>query len=224
MSKIVWDAAGTRKFEYGVEKGVLYPMGAEGTYEQGVPWNGLINVTDSPEGAEATALWADDIKYGVLRSAEDHKGSIEAYTYPPEFEACQGGASPEKAKGLVIRQQTRKAFGFCYTTKIGNDANSEAGYKIHIVYNCTVSPSEQSHDTTNDSLETTTFSWDYESTPAAITTSGYKPTSVLEIDSTIADAEKLKALEAKLYGDESEQPTLPTPDEVITLLSATEGP
>ena len=216
MSKIVWDAIGEHTFETGVRNGVLYLKGTEGTYDTGVAWNGLTSVSESPEGAEATDLYADDIKYLTLMSAENFKATIEAYTYPVEFEECDGSATI--AKGVVIGQQSRKPFGLCYRTAIGNDTDgNEHGYKLHIVYGCQASPSEKQYSTINDSPEAITFSWEVNTTPVNVT--GKKPTATLIIDSTKADKAKLTALEAILYGSEQSEPRLPLPDEIATLMT-----
>ena len=217
MSKIVWDAVGEHIFETGVRNGVLYLKDAQGAYNTGVAWNGLTSVSESPEGAEATDLYADDIKYLTLMSAENFKATIEAYTYPPEFEECDGSASI--ATGVVIGQQSRKPFGLCYRTAIGNDTDgNEHGYKLHIVYGCQASPSEKQYSTINDSPEAITFSWEVNTTPVNVT--GKKPTATLIIDSTKADKAKLTALEAILYGSETAEPRLPLPDEIATLMTA----
>ena len=217
MSKIVWDAIGEHTFETGVRNGVLYLQGAEGTYNKGVAWNGLTSVSESPEGAEATDLYADDIKYLTLMSAENFKATIEAYTYPVEFEECDGSATI--AKGVVIGQQPRKPFGLCYRTSIGNDTDgNEHGYKLHIVYGCQASPSEKQYSTINDSPEAITFSWEVNTTPVNV--NGKKPTATLIIDSTKADNGKLTALEAILYGSEQVEPRLPMPDEIAALMAA----
>ena len=216
MSKIVWDAIGDHIFETGVRNGVLYLKGAEGTYDTGVAWNGLTSVSESPEGAEPTDLYADDTKYLSLMSAENFKATIEAYTYPVEFEECDGSATI--ANGVVIGQQARKPFGLCYRTSIGNDTDgNEHGYKLHIVYGCLASPSEKQYSTINDSPEAITFSWEVNTTPVNVT--GKKPTATLIIDSTKADKAKLTALEAILYGAESTEPRLPLPDEITTLMT-----
>lgn len=216
MSKIVWDAVGEHIFETGVRNGVLYLKDAQGAYNTGVAWNGLTSVSESPEGAEPTDLYADDIKYLTLMSAENFKATIEAYTYPPEFEECDGSASI--ATGVVIGQQTRKPFGLCYRTSIGNDTDgNEHGYKLHIVYGCQASPSEKQYSTINDSPEAITFSWEVSTTPVNV--NGKKPTATLIIDSTKADKTKLTALEAILYGSDSTEPRLPLPDEIATLMT-----
>lgn len=220
MSKLVWDKTGERLYETGVKQGVLYPMDAKGTYPKGVAWNGLTNVTESPSGAEATALYADDIKYLNLMSNEEFGGTIEAYTYPDEFAECDGSAS--LAAGVYIGQQARKTFGFCYRTTLGNDVDSNAhGYKLHLVYGALASPSEKAYATINDSPEAITFSWEFSTTPVNVT--GFKPTASLTIDSTKVDAEKLAALEKVLYGDDADDTTtarLPLPDEVAQIMAA----
>lgn len=217
MAKIVWDQTGERLYETGVKKGVLYPMATGGTYPKGVAWNGLTAVTESPSGAEATPLYADDIKYLTLMSVEEFGGTIEAYTYPKEFEECDGSA--EFAKGATIGQQPRKSFGLSYVTTIGNDVDSNKhGYKIHLVYGALASPSEKAYSTINDSPEAITFSWEFTTTPVAV--AGFEPTACITIDSTKVDPEKLTALEAKLYGAEAGEATLPLPNEVATLLGA----
>lgn len=215
MSKIVWDAIGDHIFETGVRNGVLYLKDAQGAYNTGVAWNGLTSVSESPEGAEPTDLYADDIKYLSLMSAENFKATIEAYTYPVEFEECDGSATI--AKGVVIGQQSRKPFGLCYRTSIGNDTDgNEHGYKLHIVYGCQASPSEKQYSTINDSPDAVTFSWEVSTTPVNV--NGKKPTATLTIDSTKADKSKLTALEAILYGSEQDEPRLPLPDEIVTLM------
>ena len=216
MSKIVWDAIGEHTFETGVRNGVLYLKDAQGAYSTGVAWNGLTSVSESPEGAEATDLYADDIKYLTLMSAENFKATIEAYTYPDEFAECDGSATI--ADGVTIGQQSRKPFGLCYRTAIGNDTDgNEHGYKLHIVYGCQASPSEKQYSTINDSPEAITFSWEVNTTPVNV--NGKKPAATLIIDSTKADKAKLTALEAILYGSESEEPRLPLPDEIATLMA-----
>lgn len=219
MSKIVWDNTGERLYETGVQKGVLYVM-EDGAYGEGVPWNGLTAVTESPSGAEATALYADDIKYLNLISAEDFGGTIEAYTYPDAFKACNGEG--ELVTGVTVRQQKRANFGFCYRTAIGNDVDgTDHGYKLHLVYNATAAASESAYATVNDSPEAITFSWEFTTTPVAITkVAGLKPTACLTIDSTKVSAENMAKLEAALYGSEAESAKLPSPDEVFDLLSA----
>lgn len=221
MAKLKWDEAGKHIYETGVSKGVLYVMSdTPGTYGKGVAWNGLSSVSESPTGAEVSAIYADNIKYLNLMSREEFEGSIEAYTYPDEFMACDGSASPEDANGFVIGQQDRKTFAFCYQTKVGNDLNPEAGYKIHIIYGALASPSERSYETVNDSPEAMTFSWDITTTPVAVT--GFKPTAHVELDSTKIEKTKLAKIEAKLYGTDepSGEPTLLMPDEIIGMLKA----
>jgi hypothetical protein len=222
MSKLVWDQTGEKVYETGLSKGVLYPV-LSGAYPKGVAWNGLTGVTESPSGAEETALYADNIKYGSMRSAEEFGGTIEAYTYPDEFDECDGGIAV--TKGVKISQQNRKAFGMAYVTKIGNDADGDDhGYKLHLIYGATASPSEKARATVNDSPEAITFSWEFTTNPVAVT--GYKPTSTLEIDSTKVDATKLAALETILYGkdptsesaNDGVDPRLPLPDEIISLM------
>lgn len=214
MSKLVWDQVGERLYETGTKKGVLYPFESN-AYAKGVAWNGLTAVTESPSGAEATAIYADDIKYLNLRSAEEFGATIEAYTYPDEFAECDGSAYI--APGIKIGQQKRKMFGFSYTTTLGNDTEGdEHGYKIHLVYGATASPSEKSYQTINDSPEAITFSWEVATTPVEV--KGFKPTATLEIDSTKVDADKLTALEDILYGTENAEPRLPLPDEVVALV------
>ena len=215
MSKIKWDQTGERYYETGVSKGVLYPY-ANNAYANGVAWNGLINVSESPEGAEATPLYADNIKYLNLMSAEEFKATIEAYTYPDEFAACNGEASLEQ--GVSIGQQKRSQFGLSYQTKIGNDVDSELGYKIHLVYGALAAPSEKAYATVNDSPEAITFSWEISTTPVEVP--GFKPTASLVIDSTKVDPTKLAEFEKKLYGDETNEAALPLPSEVAALFHA----
>lgn len=214
MSRIVWDKTGERYYETGVNQAVLYPM-VEGQYPKGVAWNGITAVSESPSGAESTPLYADDIKYLNLVSAEEFSYSIEAYTYPKEFEACDGSA--EVATGVTIGQQNRQNFGLCYRTTFGNDTEGNSyGYKLHIIYNSTASPSEKAYATINDSPEAITFSWEVNTTPTTVT--GHKPTASVVIDSTKADAAKLKQLEDILYGTEEAEARLPMPDEIIQLM------
>lgn len=222
--RLVWDATGERLYETGVSQGVLYVQDSTGKYPKGVAWNGLTGVTESPSGAEATALYADDIKYLNLMSAEEFGATIEAYTYPDEFAQCDGSA--ELAAGVTIGQQDRKTFGMCYKTVLGNDSESNNyGYKLHIIYGAKASPSEKAYATINDSPEAITFSWEVTTTPVNV--SGFKPTASLTIDSTKVDAEKLTALEDILYGkDAGAEGTpaavaarLPLPDEIAALMA-----
>lgn len=229
MSKLEWDKTGERYLEYGTQKGVLYVQKADGTYDDGVVWNGLTAVTESPDGAEPNDLYADDIKYASLRSAETFGGTIEAYQSPDEFDACDGTATP--VKGVHIGQQKRKPFGFTYISQVGNDTASDEddGYKLHIWYNCTASPSERSYETVNDSPDAITFSWEIATTPVPLT--GYKPVSTITIDSTKLDTAgkaKLKQLEEMLYGRDAVTadpnvteltPTLPSPAEVLAMFT-----
>lgn len=215
MPKLTWDASGERLYETGVKQGVLYVMN-NNVYGNGVAWNGLTAITESPSGAESTPLYADDIKYLDLRSTEEFGATIEAYTYPDEFAACDGSAS--LADGVSIGQQARKMFGLCYRTTVGNDTDgTDHGYKLHLIYGATASPSEKAYETINDSPEAITFSWEITTTPVSVT--GFKPTASITIDSTKADPTCLAALEEKLYGGTSTEPTLPLPDEVKTIMT-----
>ena len=219
MAKLVWDKTGDRLYETGVKNGVLY-IPTAGVYSKGVAWNGLTAVTESPSGAEPTALYADDIKYLSLMSTEEFGATIEAYTYPDEFAACDGSA--ELADGVMIGQQKRSTFGLCYKTTIGNDTDgNDHGYKLHIIYGAQAKPSERAYATINDSPEAITFSWEITTTPVNVT--GAKPTASLVIDSTKADPSKLAALEDILYGKDGEpasEPRLPLPDEIKSLMTA----
>lgn len=216
MSKLVWDATGERIYETGVKKGVLYVQ-KNGKYEKGVAWNGLTAVTESPSGAEATALYADDVKYLNLLSNEEFGATIEAYTYPDEFAACDGSAS--LVEGVMLGQQKRSTFGLSYVTTVGNDTEgNDYGYKIHIIYGALAAPSEKAYATINDSPEAITFSWEVTTTPVSV--EGFKPTASITIDSKKVAPELLAALEAKLYGSETEEATLPLPDEIATLVAA----
>lgn len=216
MSKLVWDQTGERFYETGVKNGVLYVQ-SNGAYPKGVAWNGLTAVTESPSGAEASPLYADDIKYLNLLSNEEFGATIEAYTYPDEFAECDGSAS--LAEGVFIGQQKRSAFGLCYRTTLGNDVDgNDHGYKLHIIYGALAAPSEKAYATINDSPEAITFSWEVTTTPVNV--AGHKPTASITIDSTKVDAAKLKALEDKLYGTESEEASLPLPDEIATMFAA----
>ena len=218
MAKIEWDKTGERFYETGVKNGVLYVQEG-GAYPKGVAWNGLTAVTESPSGAEATPLYADDIKYLNLISTEEFGATIEAYTYPDEFAECDGSAS--LAEGVMIGQQARKTFGLCYRTTIGNDTDgNDHGYKLHIIYGALAAPSEKAYSTINDSPEAITFSWEVTTTPVNVT--GAKPTASITIDSTKAAPEKLAALEKILYGDTNTETNarLPLPDEIKDIFTA----
>lgn len=216
MAKLTWDGVGERFYETGVSKGVLYPMDAAGAYPLGVAWNGLTAINESPSGAEATPFFADNIKYLSLVGAEQFGATIEAYTYPDEFAQCDG--SVEAVLGAQIGQQSRGRFGLVYVTVLGNDVEgNELGYKIHIIYGAQAAPSEKGYSTINDSPEAVTFSWEITTTPAPVT--GHKPTATMVIDSTKATPAKLALLEAELFGDVATPANLPTPDEIITLLT-----
>lgn len=215
MSKLVWDQIGERLYETGVRMGVLYPMTADATYGAGEAWNGLTAVNEAPSGAEPTPLYANDNKYVVLMSAEEFGGTIEAYTYPDGFAACNGEAAI--AKGAFIGQQVRKSFGLCYRNAIGNDVlGTDYGYKLHLVYGALASPSEKNNATINEDPEAATMSWEFSTTP--VTVPGFKPTSHMYFDSTKVDKDKLAALEAILYGSETEEARLPLPEEVISIM------
>lgn len=212
MTALVWDDAGKRFYETGVDKGVVYPIDASGDYPLGYAWNGLISVTESPSGAEPTPIYADNIKYLTLYSLEELSATIEAYTYPDQFALLDGSVQPQT--GVFVNQQPRKIFGLCYRTKVGNDVDGEDhGYKIHLLYGCIASPSEKAYNTINDSPEAITFSWEVSTTPPQIT--GYQPTSLIVIDSRTADPTKLTAFELVLYGDVATDPELPLPDAVL---------
>ena len=232
MAKLVWDKIGERLYETGVKQGVVYPQASDGSYPKGAPWNGLTAVTESPSGAESTALYANDNKYLNLLSNEEFGGTIEAYTYPDEFGPCNG--SVEAAPGVSLGQQPRKQFGLSYRTGLGNDTEGyDHGYKLHLVYNALAAPSEKAYSTVNDSPEAITFSWEFSTTPVSVSAldeSGkpYKPIAHLEIDSTKVEPAKLKALEDILYGkdpttleaSDGKEARLPLPDEVIELFKA----
>ena len=215
MARLVWDKTGERFYETGVRQGILYPM-VDGAYPKGVAWNGLTAVTESPSGAESTALYADDIKYLNLRSTEEFGATIEAYTYPKEFEECDGSA--ELAAGVTIGQQPRKSFGLSYRTALGNDVENENhGYKLHLIYGATASPSEKAYATTSDSPEAITLSWEVTTVPVNV--DGFRPTASLTIDSTKVDSAKLTALEDILYGKGETEARLPLPDEIATMMA-----
>lgn len=217
FAPLVWDETGKKLFETGVSNVALYPQESTGVYGAGVAWNGVTNISESPSGAEATTLWANNGKYLNLYSVEEYASSIEAYTYPDEFAECDGSA--EIAKGVSIGQQTRKSFGLAYKTLVGSDTDgNDHGYKLHLVYGCKAAPSERSHATVNDSPEALSFSWEISTTPVSVT--GHKPTASVEIDSTKVDAEKLAAFEKILFGSAEAAARLPLPDEVATLFAA----
>lgn len=224
MAILSWDGTGERRYESGVSKGVLYVMD-QGSYGNGVAWNGLTSVNDNPDGAEPTELWADNIKYAVLRSAEKLGLTIEAYTYPTEFEACDGMDTPSGATGMVIGQQGRKSFGFCYRTEIGDDTTTEKGYKLHLVYGCSTKPSDKSYETINDSPSAITFSWEIDTVPQSFTgdyANSFKPTSEIVVDSTqVSSASIMTVLESFLYGTASLAPVLPLPSAVVDILKGT---
>ena len=216
MSKIVWDEVGKHLYETGVKNGVLYPQDSTGAYPKGVAWNGLTAVNENPSGADANDIYADDDLYLTLRGKEIFGATIEAYTYPDEFGVCDGSA--ELAQGITIGQQTRKAFGLSYRTAIGNDVDGvEHGYKLHLIYGATASPSSKNYQTINDNPEAMTLSWEIKTTPIKVT--GHKPTACLTIDSTKVAEGVMKKIEDKLYGTESGEATLPTPDEILALIA-----
>ena len=223
MSKLKWDQSGERLYETGVSNGVLYPL-TNGAYPKGVAWNGLTAVNENPSGAEATPLYADNIKYLNLMSAEEFGATIEAYMYPDEFGECNG--ETELATGVSIGQQTRKLFGMSYQTKIGSDQNNDLGYKIHLIYGALAAPSEKAYATVNDSPEAITFSWEISTTPVEV--EGFKPTATIVIDSTKVDADALTRLKNILYGTDGSQGTegttarLPLPDEVLSIINNTQ--
>lgn len=213
---LVWDKVGERFYETGVDRGVLYLPNNVGVYDKGYAWNGLVSVTESPSGAEANPQYADNIKYLNLVSPEDFGGTIEAFTYPLEFEACDGTMAP--SPGVSIGQQGRKTFGLSYRTRKGNDvAGNDLGYKLHLAYSCLAAPSEKAYSTINDSPEPITFSWEFSTTGVPVT--NQKPTALITIDSTKVDAAALVALETALYGKSGTHPKLPTPDEIITMFA-----
>ena len=216
FAPLAWDETGKKLFETGVSNVALYPQDSNGTYGTGVAWNGVTTISESPSGAEATTLWANNGKYLNLYSVEEYASSIEAYTYPDEFAECDGSA--EIAKGVSIGQQTRKSFGLAYKTLIGSDTDgNDHGYKLHLVYGCKAAPSERSHATVNDSPEALSFSWEISTTPVSVT--GHKPTASVEIDSTKVEPAKLAAFEKILFGSETAAARLPLPDEVAELFA-----
>ena len=215
MARLIWDEVGQRFFETGVKNGVLYVQDNDGSYKNGVVWNGLTAVTESPSGAEETPLYADDVKYLTLRSAEQFGATIEAYTYPEEFEQCDGSA--QIANGVTIGQQARRAFGLCYRTAVGNDIQGqEFSYKLHLLYGCTVAPSEKSYSTINDNPEAITFSWELSTVPVPV--DGFSPTASLVIDASKVDEGKMQQLEDALFGDEQNEAKLLLPNEIMEML------
>lgn len=220
MTRVAWDGVGEKFIENGVSRGVLFPVGDDGEYADGVPWNGLTTVTESPSGAESNKQYADNIVYANLLSAELFGGTIEAFAFPREFYPCDGAVV---VGGVVVGQQPRKAFGFCFRTEVGSDASPTAGYKIKLAWGCLASPSEQANATVNDSPEAKGFSWEFSSTPVSFTEEDYedmRPTALLTIPSLDVDSDALAALEAIIYGDDDNDPRMPTPDEVLDLFSA----
>lgn len=216
MPKLEWDKKSEKHYETGVRNVVLFIMNSNGQYGAGIPWNGVTNVTETADGGDTKDLWADDIKYIVMRKPESRKGSIEAYTYPPEFGKCDG--SYEVQPGIVLRQQPRTSFAICYRTVLGNDVEGEDyAYKLHIVYGCDATPTDRGYDTMDDDPDAITFSWDFVTTPVEVT--GHKPTASIEIDSSKVDATKLVDLEEILYGTDNTDSRLPLPDEVLSTLS-----
>ena len=215
MARLIWDEVGQRFFETGVKNGVLYVQDNNGSYKNGVVWNGLTAVTESPSGAEETPLYADDVKYLTLRSAEEFGATVEAYTYPEEFEQCDGSASI--AEGVTIGQQARRAFGLCYRTSVGNDIQGQNfSYKLHLIYGCTVAPSEKSYSTINDNPEAITFSWELSTVPVPV--DGFSPTASLVIDASKVDEGKMQQLEDALFGNESNEAKLLLPNEIMEML------
>lgn len=220
MVALVWDKTGERRFETGVDRGVLYLPNNAGVYATGVAWNGLTTVTESPSGAESNPQYADNIKYLNLLSAEEFGGTIEALTYPDEFAECDGSATPRP--GVTLGQQDRRSFGLCYRTKVGTDLNQNAGYKLHLIYGALAAPSEKAYSTVNDSPEALAFSWEFSTTPVPVT--DYKPTALITINSLDVQPADLTALEALLYGSASAEPTLPLPDDLIELFGTAVAP
>lgn len=219
MAKLVFDAEGQRFYESGVSKGVLFVKKDDGTYDNGVVWNGLTAVNESPDGGEPSDIYADNIKYLTLMSVENFKGSIEAYTYPDAFAECDG--SKEVVTGVFVGQQKRRAFGMCYRTEIGNDVTSELGYKLHFIYGALASPSDKNHETINDNPDAASFSWDITTTPIVVNAQGVKPTAHLTVDSTKVTAEKLQAIEDAIYGTTLANSRMLTPDEIIAIINDT---
>ncbi len=219
--KLQWDLTGERLFETGVNKVVLYPQAADGSYPKGIAWNGITNITESPSGAEPSALWADNMKYANLVSAEELGASVEAYMYPDEFAVCNGEAALAGIAGVTVGQQKRQAFGLSYQTLIGNDVMGDSyGYKIHLLYGALAAPSERAHNTVNDSPEAETMSWELSTTPVNV--ANMKPTASLTIDSTKVDPAKLAALEEVLYGTDADEASLPLPDKIAEIMGGGE--
>lgn len=223
--QLEWDKSTERFYETGTRMGVVYPQNSSGAYPKGYAWNGLTAVTESPSGADVTKLWADDINYLSMRAAEEFGGTIEAYTYPDAFAECDGSAALDSAGGILIGQQPRKPFGFCYRSVLGNDAELDSyGYKLHLIYGCTVNPSERAYETINDSPDAITFSWEFDTVPVNVT--GHKPTAEIVLDSKKLGATKMAAIEAVLYGtaatgnDAAVDARLPLPDEVLSIINA----
>lgn len=220
MSKLVWDAIGDRIYETGTKKGVLYLPNEDGEYNTAVAWNGLTGFSEEPDGGDANDIYADDIKYLSLRATENFKGTITAYTYPDEFAACDGSGT--LIPGVMVGQQSRKPFGFSYVSTIGNDTDFDAhGYKIHLIYGCSVSPSSKDYQTINDSPEAIEFSWELDTIPVNVT--GHKPTAHITIDSTKVTAAQLKAIEDTLYGTDETSGKMPLPDKVAEIMQAASG-
>lgn len=216
MAALAWDVMADRVFETGIDHGVLYIPDLTGAYNTGFAWNGLVSITEAPSGAEASPQYADNIKYLNLVGVEEFGGTIEAFTYPDEFMQCDGTAEPEP--GVFLGQQARKLFGLCYRTKVGTALDPEAGYKLHLVYGCLAAPSEKGYTTVNDSPEPLTFSWEFTTSPVGVT--GFKPTSIVTVDSRTVSAPKMASLETLLYGGASTEPELPMPDDVLALITA----
>lgn len=219
MAKLTWDESGKHLYETGISQGVLYTYGSS-NYNNGVAWNGLTTVTENPTGADATAIYADNIKYLNLVAAEDFEGTIEAYTYPDEFKECNGEL--ELASGMTVGQQNRKTFAFCYRTELGNDTlGVNYGYKLHIVYGATISPSERSYETINDSPNAIQFSWDFKTVPVTVSAvSGVKATALVVLDSTVVGSTKMASIEASLYGSAGGSATLLMPDEIYSIVAS----
>ena len=230
MGRLKWDQTGDKYFELGVKQGVLFVMDVTSTasnpYKSGVAWNGLREMEDSPDGADANDMWADDMKYGSIRGAENHKGSIGAYTYPDEFEECNGAKELVAGSGVYVRQQKRVPFAMAWISTIGNDIDPEVAHRLHIVYGCTCSPSNRTYETMNENPDAQELSWDYESTPVAVNVAGFKPTAKIELDSRSVNSAKLTTIEDKIFGkdpstaggDDGNDSTLLMPDEIYDIL------